>query len=129
MSAPPERKSPGANRGSDLAWSAGNRELHTATSADTQTAVRQRRAAESVSFWKVSDFALPTRWAVQPFAERATRICFGRRSEAPVGDYLWLWYASGFVKPLGIVVPGVGASLAAQLADAIPGAMVADGRP
>jgi hypothetical protein len=65
----------------------------------------------------------------QPFADPATRICFGRRSEAPVGDYLWLWHASGYQGPVGIVFPGTGASLAAELADAIPGSIIADGRP
>ena len=128
---PPARKSPGANRGSDLRRAAGDHEQYRADRHAAQTAAKQRRVAQSIALWKKSDFTLPTRWMAQPFDIIAPRVCYGPVDERDYlqGEFLWLWQPSGYMRAIGIMPSLLAPSLAAELADAIPGALVADGRP
>ena len=86
-----------------------------------------RPSFDKIAFWIIGEFQLPSRWQVQPFTNPATRVCFGRF--LPHGDAVWLWEPCGLQREIGIAFPGLGHVLAQEIADLIPGAIVADGRP
>lgn len=101
------------------------------TRTDKQLPSARRRKIESIAFWLVGDFRLPSRWCAPFFDDGRTRVCSGPLPSAgPDIDAVWIWEPSGYQREVGLansLYPGH--RIAEDIASLIPGAVVADGRP